>query len=122
MTNAIPAPDHVNAAGWRDLIRRTPAAWKVAVLVAALGWAFQLTWSTTTTINGVADCDGFDAGPFVVGGLIVALVAVGFTTMRTKHVAQRLNGTARWVVAGVLLAAAAVYLISGLIDPAGAAC
>lgn len=122
MTNAAAAPDHAPATDWRDLIRRSPAAWKVAVLVAALGWAFQMTSSTTTTINGVADCDGFDAGPFIVAGLLAALTAVGFATMRSKHVAQRLNGNARWVIAGVLLAAAAAYLVSGLIDPAGGAC
>lgn len=122
MTNTTAASDHATAKNWRDIVRRTPAAWKVAVVVAALGWAFQMSSSTTTTINGVADCDGFDAGPFVVGGLVVALTVVGFTTMRSKHVAQRLNGNARWVIAGVLLAAAAGYLISGLIDPAGSAC
>lgn len=42
--------------------------------------------------------------------------------MRPKHVAHRLNGAARWIVAGILLAAAVGYLISGLVDPAGAAC
>jgi hypothetical protein len=118
----VTAPDHVDATGWRDLVRRTPAAWKVAAVVAVFGWAFQMSSSSTTTINGVADCDGFDAGPFIVGGLVAALVVVGFATMRSKHVAMRLNGNARWAIGGVLLAAAALYLISGLIDPAGSAC
>ncbi|WP_117000108.1 hypothetical protein [Desertimonas flava] len=123
MTSTTPiAPNHVDANGWRDLVRRIPTAWKTAVVVAALGWAFRFTWSTKTSINGVVDCDGFDAGPFIVGALLVTLVAVGFATMRSKHVAQRLNGNARWVVAGALAAAAAAYLISGLVDPAGAAC
>ena len=122
MTNPTAVADHVNPSGWRDIVRRAPAAWKVAVVVALVGWAFEMSSSTTTTINGVVDCDGFDAGPFIVAGLLVALTVVGFVTMRSKHVALRLNGTARWAVAGVLLAAAAVYLVSGLIDPAGAAC
>lgn len=122
MTNAVSTPDHATPRDRRDLVRRIPVAWKVAVVVAAVGWAFELSSSTTTTVNGVADCDGFDAGRFVVGGLIIALVVGGFATMRAKHAAQRLDGRARWVVAGVLLAAAAAYLVAGLIDPAGGAC
>lgn len=110
------APDQVGTTNWRSVIRHSPTSWKVAAFVAALGWAVHISQSTTRSVNGVVtDCDGFDAGPFLVGGLVLALTAGG---LRSK----RLDGSARWAVAGVLLAAGAAYLIAGLIDPAGSAC
>jgi hypothetical protein len=107
---------------WREVIGRSPMAWKVAVAIGVLGWFFSAGGSTTTTINGVADCDGFDIGPLVVAAVVGVLAVVGVGQARREHPDRRLPVAARWTVLGLLAAVVAVHVVRVVLDPAGRAC
>jgi hypothetical protein len=106
----------------RETFRRIPTVWKAAVVVGVLGWFFSLGGSTTTTINGVTDCDGTDIGPLVVAGIVAALGVVGFQRSGREHPARRLPNGVRWGGMAVLAAIVAVHVLRVVIDPAGRAC
>jgi len=109
-------------ASWQDGIRRTPLVWRVAVVIGVLGWFLVLGTSTTTTRNGVTDCDGTDVGPLFVAAVVIALGVVGWRRNGTGHPGSRLP--ARWAWCGLVLLAviAAVHLLRVVIDPAGGMC
>ena len=107
---------------WRETLRRIPTVWKVAVAIGVVGWFFSLGGSTTTTINGVSDCDGTDVGPLVVAGVVAVMGVVGFQRVRREHPARRLPNSARWTGVAVLAAIVAVHVLRVVIDPAGGAC
>ena len=106
----------------RELFRRIPTVWKAAVVIGALGWFLSLGGSTTTTINGVADCDGLDLGPLVVAGVVAVMGVIGFQRAGREHPARRLPSAARWGAMAVLAAIVAVHVLRVVIDPAGRAC
>lgn len=101
---------------------RMPKIWVFGAMVAAFGWALTVGGHTITTINGVSACEGFDAAPFLVAGVVILTVIAGLTGQRSLHPARRLPGRATGAMAGVLLAAAGYYLASGLLNPAGSFC
>jgi hypothetical protein len=107
---------------WRDGFRRTPVGWRVAVLVGVLGWFLTLGGSTTRTVNGVSDCDGFDLGPLLVAAVVAALALVGWRRARQGHPATRLPD--RWARIGlsVLGALVLVHVLRTVIEPAGGMC
>lgn len=117
-SNASEAPSY----SARQLWHRTPKAWVGAAVVAAFGWLFTLGGSTTTTINGVTHCEALDLGPFITAGIVLLAVLAGANQQRTEHAGRRLPPTHAWVIGGVLTAAAAAYLIVGLLNPAGSFC
>jgi len=106
----------------RTTWQKSPAAWKAAAIVALAGFVFKLGGSTTRTINGVADCDGFDAAPFITAAVVAGLTFVGWRTLTSRHVALRPAARATLIVAAVLLVLAAVHVGRGLVDPAGSFC
>jgi hypothetical protein len=106
----------------RELFRRIPTVWKAAVVIGVLGCFFSLGGSTTTTINGVADCDGTDVGPLVVAGVVAVMGIVGFQRACREHPARRLPRAASWGGMAVLAAIVAVHVLRMAIDPAGRAC
>jgi hypothetical protein len=107
---------------WRDGLHRTPVVWRVAVLVGVLGWFFTLGGSTTRTVNGVSDCDGFDLGPLVVAGVVGALALVGWRRARQGHPARRLPARWAWIGVGVLGVLVLVHVMRTVIEPAGGMC
>ena len=107
---------------WRETLRRIPTVWKAAVAIGVLGWFFSLGGSTTTTINGVSDCDGTDIGPLVVAGVVGVLGVVGLQRSGREHPARRLSSGVRWGGMAVLAAIVAVHVLRVVIDPAGRAC
>jgi hypothetical protein len=113
---------HTHPVSIRTTWQRSPAAWKVAAIAALGGFVFKLGGSTTRTINGVADCDGFDAAPFVTAAVVVGLTFVGWRGLASRHVALRPAARVTLIVAGVLLVLAAVHVVRGLVDPAGSFC
>lgn len=104
---------------WRDAVRRTPVVWKVAVVIGVLGWFLVLGTSTTRAVNGVADCDGTDAGPLVVAAIVAVLALVGWRRSQQGHVATRLPERWALIGLGVLGALVLVHLLRTLLDPAG---
>jgi hypothetical protein len=118
MSNTVSThPDSI-----RTTWQRSPAAWKAAAIVALLGFVFKLGGSTTRTINGVADCDGFDAAPFITAAVVVGLTFVGWRTLASRHVALRPAARVMLIVAAVLVVLAVVHLVRGVVDPAGSYC
>jgi len=107
---------------WRDAVRRTPTVWKVAVVVAVLGWFLVLGSSTTRTVNGVSDCDGTDLGPLVIAALLTVLAVVGWRRSQQGHVATRLPRRWALIGLGVLGALVVVHLLRMVVDPAGGMC
>jgi uncharacterized membrane protein YidH (DUF202 family) len=107
---------------WRDGFRRTPLTWKLAFLIGTLGWFFSLGASTTTTLDGVASCDGTDIGPLVVAGAVALLAVAGWRRTRQGHVSTRLPATATWLGVGVLAALVAVHVLRVVLAPAGNVC
>jgi hypothetical protein len=106
----------------RTTWQKSPAVWKAAAIVALVGFVFKLGGSTTRTINGVADCDGFDAAPFITAAVVAGLTFVGWRTLASRHVARRPAARVMLIVAAVLVALAAVHVVRGLVDPAGSFC
>jgi hypothetical protein len=106
----------------RTTWEKSPAAWKAAAIVALVGFVFKLGSSTTRTINGVADCDGFDAGPFITAAAVAGLTFVGWRTLASRHIARRPAARVMLIVAAVLVGLAAVHVVRGLVDPAGSFC
>jgi hypothetical protein len=107
---------------WRTALGRLPMVWKVAAVIGVVGWFFSLGGSTTTTINGVSDCNGTDIGPLVVAGVVTAMGVVGFRRARREPTARRLPNGAVWAGVAVLAAIVAVHVLRVVIDPAGRAC
>jgi len=107
---------------WRETLRRIPTVWKAAVVIGVLGWFFSLGGSTTTTINGVSDCNGTDVGPLVVAGVVAVMGVVGFQRLRREHPARRLPSSVQWAGVAVLAAIVAVHVLRVVLDPAGRAC
>ncbi|HEU4840746.1 MAG TPA: hypothetical protein VFT09_04860 [Ilumatobacteraceae bacterium] len=107
---------------WRDGLRRTPLAWKIAAAVGVVGWFLTLGWSTTTTVDGAADCDGTDLGPLVVAAVVTVLAIVGWRQTRRGHPATRLPR--RLAVGGlaVLAALVVVHVLRAVVDPSGGMC
>jgi hypothetical protein len=118
MNDAVSTHPHSIRTTWQ----KSPAAWKVAVIVALGGFVFKLGGSTTRTINGVADCDGFDAAPFITAAVVVGLTFVGWRGLASRHVALRPAARVMLIVAAVLVVLAAVHVVRGLADPAGSFC
>jgi uncharacterized membrane protein YidH (DUF202 family) len=106
----------------RELVRRIPTMWKVAVVLGVLGWFFSLGMSTTTSINGVRDCEGLDLGPLVVAGLVAAMGVAGFQRARRAHPRLRLPNAATCGGVAVLAAIVAVHVLRVVLDPAGRTC
>ena len=106
----------------RTTWQKSPAAWKAAAVLGLIGFAFKLGGSTTRTINGVADCDGFDAAPFITAAVVVGLTFVGWRALASRHVARRPAARVMLIVAAVLVVLAAVHVVRGLVDPAGSFC
>lgn len=107
---------------WREVIGRSPLVWKVAVAVGVLGWFFSAGGNTTTTINGVSDCDGFDIGPLLVAAVVGVLAVVGFGQARREHRNRRLPAVAQYAVMGLLAALVAMHVLRVVLDPAGSLC
>jgi len=106
----------------RELVRRIPAAWKVAVVLGGLGWFFSLGVSTTTSVNGFRNCEGLDIGPPIVAALVAVLGVTGFRTARRAHPRLRLPNAALWGGVAVLAAIVAMHVLRVALDPAGRAC
>ncbi len=106
----------------REVMGRSPMVWKVAAAIGVLGWFFSLGGTTTTAINGVADCDGFDIGPLIVAAVVGALAVVGLGQARREHPNRRLPVAAQWSVVGVLAALVAVHVLRVVLDPSGRLC
>ena len=107
---------------WREVIGRSPMVWKVAVAIGVLGWFVAVGGSTTTTIDGVSDCDGFDLGPLVVAAVVGVLAVVGLGQARREHPQRRLGVSAQSCVGGLLAALVAVHVLRVVLDPAGRVC
>ncbi len=107
---------------WRETFGRIPMVWKVAAVLGVLGWWFSLGGSTTTTINGVTDCDGLDIGPLVVAGVVAVLGVVGFQRVRRELGPRRLSSRATWAGMAVLAAIVAVHVLRVVLAPAGQTC
>ena len=105
-----------------DTFHRTPTVWKIAATIGVLGWPLTLGGATTTTVGGVRDCDGFDAGPLVVAVAVAVLTVVGLRQAGQGHVARQLPARAAWIGAAVLGAVALVHLARVVVEPAGAMC
>jgi hypothetical protein len=105
-----------------DTYHRTPTAWKVAAAIGVLGWFLTLGGATTTTIDGVRTCDGFDAGPLVVAVIVAGLAVVGLRRARQGHVARQLPARAAWTGAALLGAFALAHVLRVVVEPAGAMC
>src|SRR5262245_18735578 len=119
MTVATPPMAPLTA---RELVRRIPTVWKVAVVLGVVGWFFSLGMSTTTTINGVSECDGTDVGPLIVAGLVAVMGVSGFRRARRAHPRLRLPNAALWGGVAVLAAIVAVHVLRVVLDPAGRTC
>jgi hypothetical protein len=87
-----------------------------------LGWFLVLGTSTTTTSDGVSDCEGTDLGPLVVAGVVAILGVVGWRRATTGHVDSRLPAREAWIGVAVLGAIVAVHIARALLDPAGGVC
>ena len=96
---------------WGDGFRRTPVVWKVAVVIGVLGWFLTLGGSSTTTVNGVSDCDGLDLGPIVVAVVVGILAVVGFRQSRSGHPARQLPAAWAWGGLAVLGAIVLVHVL-----------
>jgi hypothetical protein len=107
---------------WRDAVGRTPVVWKAAAVIGVAGWFLSLGGSTTTTVNGVTDCDGFDLGPIVVAVVVAILAVIGFRQCRQGHPARQLPARWAWAGLAVLGALAGMHVLRSLLDPAGAMC
>jgi hypothetical protein len=110
-------PDSIRTA-WQ----KSPAAWKAAAVLGIAGFVFKLGGSTTRTIDGVADCDGFDAAPFITAAVVLGLTFAGWRTLGSRHVARRPARRVMFFVAAVLVVLAGVHVVRGLVVPAGSFC
>ena len=119
---SVMSADIAPITSWQDGFRRTPIVWKVAVAIGVLGWFLTLGGSTTTTVNGVQDCDGLDLGPLLVAAVVGALAIVGFRRARQGHPAGQLPARWAWIGLGVLAALALVHVLRVVIEPAGGMC
>lgn len=107
---------------WRDALRRTPLAWRIAVGIGVLGWFLTLGWSTTTNVNGATDCDGTDLGPLIVAAVVAVLAIVGWRQTRRGHPATRLPSRLAAGGLAVLAALAVVHVLRAVVDPSGGMC
>lgn len=107
---------------WQDGFRRTPVVWKIAAAIGVLGWFLTLGGSSTTTLNGVQDCDGLDLGPLVVAAAVAVLAIVGFRRAQQGHPAGQLPARWAWIGLGVLAGLVLVHVVRTLIEPAGGMC
>ena len=107
---------------WRDGLRRTPLAWKIAAVVGVLGWFLVLGWSSTTTLNGSTDCDGTDLGPLIVAAVVAVLTVVGWRQTRRGHPGARLPARLAVLGVAVLGGLVVVHVLRTDLDPAGGMC
>ena len=117
-TNTITTPADSMGRIWQ----KSPGTWKAAAVIALVGFVLKLGGSTTRTINGVADCDGYDVAPFITAAVVAGLTVVGWRAVAGRHEALRPATRTTLILVGLLLALAAVHLVRGLVDPAGSFC
>ena len=90
-------------------------------MIGVLGWFLTMGGSSTTTVNGVSDCDGLDLGPIIVAVTVGILAVIGFGESRSGHPARQLAAWA-WGGLAVVGAIVLVHVLRVVLDPAGGMC
>lgn len=118
MTSTQPRPP----LSLRQIWNRTPKVWVFGAVIAATGWIFSFGSSSTLTVNGETTCTGTDLAPYIVAGVVLVSAIAGVSAQRREHPARRLPPTHTWTIVAVLALAAAAYLVSAWVNPAGNFC
>jgi hypothetical protein len=90
--------------------------------VALVGPFITIGFYERRLVNGAASCNGLDLVPFIVGGLVLLATLAGFRAIHQNPLDHLLPKAVNLSIGGVLGALGVVYLLRGVLDPAGSYC